>query len=60
MILTRALVNQNIAGGNIYMGVLSQIMALFHKFESFSLLHIKWDLNMIADQQAKEGASLRK
>jgi hypothetical protein len=60
MILIRAIANQNIAGGSIYMGTLSQIMALLRKFEIFSLFHIKRDLNTIADQQEKEGSCLRK
>jgi hypothetical protein len=46
--------------GNLYMGVLSQILSLLHKFEIFSLFHIKRDLNTIANQQAKEGSFLRK
>jgi ribonuclease HI len=60
MILIRAIIKQNIAGSNIYKGVLTRIQALLHQFKRYTMFHIKRELNTDADQLAKEGTTLRK
>jgi ribonuclease HI len=59
MLVIRALVTQNIVGGNVFMGVLSRINALLKKFKAYSCFHIKRELNSDTDREAKEGAHLR-
>jgi ribonuclease HI len=45
MMIIKDIVNKNIIGGNIYIGVMSQILSLLKKFEDYSLYHIKGELN---------------
>jgi hypothetical protein len=60
MMVIRVIVQKNIAGGNVYFGIMSRSLSLLKNLDEYSLFHIKRGLNSEADQKAKEGTSLGK
>jgi ribonuclease HI len=59
MILIMVVINQNMARNNIYTSILFRIQAFLHQFERYILHHINRKLNSLADNQAKEGSTLK-
>lgn len=59
MLVMQAIVTQNIAEGNVFMGVVTRILALLKKFDTFTLYHIKREFNSVADHDAKEAPQRR-
>jgi hypothetical protein len=60
MLVIRAIVQRNVTRGNIYKGIMSHSLDMLKNFDKITLYHIKRELNMEADKNAKVGSRLNK
>lgn len=58
MLVIRAIVHKNITGGNIYKGIMPRALDMLKNFDKTTRYHIKLELNMEADKNAKAGSRL--
>lgn len=58
MLVIRSIVHKNITGGNIYKGIMPRALDMLKNFDKTTRYHIKLELNMEADKNAKAGSRL--